>query len=47
MDKARFAVVALISTLLCGRYIYAIDIYTMLKSHVVNVSNDVSKVSIS
>ena len=46
MDKARFAVVALISTLLCGRYIYAINIYNA-KSHVFNVSNDVSKVSIS
>ena len=26
MDKVRFAVVALISTLLCGPYIYAINI---------------------
>ena len=31
MDKARFAVVALISTLLCGRYIYAINMYNAKK----------------
>ena len=46
MDKPRFAVVALICTLLCGRYVSAIS-FTMLKSHVFNVSNDVSTVLIS
>ena len=43
MDKARFAVVALIWTLLSGFNII-LTLYKVLESHLFNDSNDISRV---